>query len=124
MKKPRKPKPTEPSLRDKLSHEFLRAFESDFEAFGVEAIKALREKSPEKYSEIAARLIATTEPKSDSIDFNSANSLQEIALKLLQSVGVNEFEATDNMIQAAIEANDNFIARLMAIRDEAQGAMQ
>jgi hypothetical protein len=61
--KPRKPKASEPSLRDKLSQNFLSAFESDFKQNGVAAIESLRQKSPEKYAEIAARLIAATEPK-------------------------------------------------------------
>lgn len=52
------------------------------------------------------------------IDFNTANSMQDIARKLLQSVGFNEPD--DVSVQAAIEANDAFIAQLEAIRDSAQ----
>jgi hypothetical protein len=55
-------KAAEPSLRDKLSAAFLQAIESDFAANGAAVIQDLRVKSPEKYAEIAARLIATTEP--------------------------------------------------------------
>src|SRR6476620_11238926 len=52
-------------------------------------------------------------------DFRQANSMQDIGRKLLQSVG---FASPDDIsIAAAIEANDNFIARLEAIRDGAQG---
>ncbi len=44
--------------------------------------------------------------------------MQDIGRKLLQSVG---FASPDDVsIQAAIEANDVFIARLEAIRDRAQ----
>jgi hypothetical protein len=44
--------------------------------------------------------------------------MQEIGRKLLHSVG---FAAPDDIsIAAAIEANDAFIARLEAIRDQAQ----
>jgi hypothetical protein len=58
-------------------------------------------------------------PQSNHIDFNQANSMQDIGRKLLQSVG---FASPDDVsIQAAIEANDVFIARLEAIRDRAQG---
>jgi hypothetical protein len=54
-----------------------------------------------------------------SVDFSSANSMHEIGLKLLQSVG---FALPDDAsIQLAIEANDVFVARLEAIRDAAQG---
>jgi hypothetical protein len=54
----------------------------------------------------------------DPTDFASAKSMQDIGRKLLQSVG---FALPDDAsIQAAIEANDAFIARLEAIRDSAQ----
>src|SRR5262249_44596311 len=53
------------------------------------------------------------------IEFNSAQSMQHIGRKLLQSVG---FASPDDVsIAAAIEANDAFIARLEAIRDATQG---
>src|SRR5262249_36341384 len=52
-------------------------------------------------------------------DFSTANSMQDIGRKLLQSVG---FSSPDDVsIQAAIEANDAFIERLEAIRDGAKG---
>jgi hypothetical protein len=59
-----------------------------------------------------------TDAEPNKIDFNTANSMQDIGRKLLQSVG---FASPDDAsIQAAIEANDVFIARLEAIRDRAQ----
>jgi Terminase small subunit len=59
------------------------------------------------------------QPPNTSVDFSSANSMQDIGRKLLQSIG---FSAPDDAsIQAAIEANDAFIAKLEAIRDSAQG---
>ena len=49
------------------------------------------------------------------VDFNTAQSMQDIGKKLLQSIG---FASPDDVsIQAAIEANDAFIERLEAIRD-------
>src|SRR5262252_10841258 len=52
------------------------------------------------------------------VDFNTAQSMQDIGKKLLQSIG---FASPDDVsIQAAIEANDAFIERLEAIRDAAQ----
>jgi hypothetical protein len=54
-----------------------------------------------------------------SVDFSSANSMQDIGRKLLQSVG---FASPDDAsIQAAIEANDVFVAELERIRDATQG---
>ena len=52
-------------------------------------------------------------------DFSTAQSMQDIGRKLLQSIG---FASPDDVsIQAAIELNDKFIAGLEAIRDAAQG---
>jgi hypothetical protein len=84
MKKPPKNKSNaEPSLRDKLSQGFLKAFEEDFQINGIEAIQQLRKRSPEKFCEIATRLIAAHEPKSDG--FDQAKSAQELARKLLRA---------------------------------------
>ena len=112
----KKQKPSEPSLRDKLSENFMRAFEADFAENGVEAIKALREKSPEKYSEIAARLIAAIESKPDG--FSQCKTMEEIGRKLLQSVGGDDVEFIDEMIAEAVEANNKFVARLEEIRND------
>jgi hypothetical protein len=59
------------------------------------------------------------EPTTNQIDFQTANSMQDIGKRLLQSVGLSEPDSLS--IAAAIEANDVFIARLEAIRDGAQG---
>jgi hypothetical protein len=115
--KPKKPKGNEPSLRDKLSQNFLKAFESDFEANGVEAIEKLRMENPAKYAEIASRLIAATEPKAEG--FKACENMHEIGFKLLQQAGISEFDITEAMIQDAIAANDAFIARLQEIADQA-----
>jgi len=109
----RKPKTAEPSLRDKLSAHFLEAFEADFAAHGADVIEALRNKSPDKYADIAARLIAATEPPSDG--FESAQTMQEIGLRLLKSVGCPEGVATDDMIARAVELNDQFVADLTQV---------
>jgi hypothetical protein len=52
-------------------------------------------------------------------DITTANTMQDIGRKLLQSIGFKEPD--DVSIQAAIEANDAFIERLEAIRNRAQG---
>ena len=115
--KPRKPKTSEPSLRDKLSAAFLEAFQADFETNGVAAIEQLRLKSPEKYTEIAARLIAAREPQQEPKGIAGANSTEEIGMRLLQSIGI--VEPTTEQIEAAIEANNRFIEQLEGIRDKA-----
>jgi len=52
------------------------------------------------------------------IDFNSAQSLQDIGRKLLQSIGFKEPD--DVSIAAALVLNDTFISGLEQIRDKAQ----
>ena len=59
------------------------------------------------------------EQQPQATDFKEANSMHEIGRRLLQSVGFTEPD--DASIQAAIEANNSFIARLETIRDRAQG---
>src|SRR5262249_17213616 len=111
MRKP-KNKPNEPSLRDKLSTAYLAALEADFEANGVNAIQELRTKSPEKYCEIAARLIAATEPKTND-DYNQCESQFDIGRKLLQSIGFADPD--DSSVEEAVKAHDTFIEQLKAI---------
>jgi len=110
---PRKSKAAEPSSRDKLSKHFLEAYLADFSTYGVSVSEKLRERSPEKYIELAGKLVMTTEPPGEG--FESAQTMQEIGLKLLKSVGCPEGAATDEMIEQAVEANDEFVARLPAI---------
>ena len=114
MKTP-KPKPG-PRLRDKLSESFLRAFVSDFEDNGPDVIEKLRTRNPARYCQISAQLIAANEPD-DGLDFKSAKTMQDIGLKLLKSVGMPDAAITDELVQAAIDANNAFIAQLEAIRD-------
>jgi hypothetical protein len=72
-------------------------------------------------AEVRGLIIKNVNVNSDAIDFNQANSMQDIGRKLLQSVG---FASPDDAsIQAAIEANDIFVERLEAIRNAAQGLM-
>jgi hypothetical protein len=117
-RKTTKQKSSEPSLRDKLSDQFLRAFESDFSVNGVQAIEQLRVKHPEKFCEIATRLIAASEPKPNG--FDAVKSMSDMGKQLLLSVHCPEDIITDNMITEAIAANDVFVAALESIKDKAQ----
>ena len=118
--KPRKPKPTEPSTRDKLSASFLKAFQNDFETYGGETIEKLREESPSKYAEIAAKLIAAIEPRGEG--FDSCRTKEDLGRALLESVGFNDPD--DDSIQQAIQLNDKFIDDLQAIFRNAAEPLQ
>ena len=109
----RKSKSAEPSLRDKLSAAFLAAFQSDFEANGVNVIEQLREKHPDRYADIAAKLIAQAEPPPDPRDLSHCKSMEDIGIALLRGIGIEY--PTEEQIQAAIQANDRLMTELEMI---------
>jgi hypothetical protein len=109
----RKSKSSEPSLRERLSARFLKDFDEDYAAFGADVIKQLREKYPDRYIEQAARLIAQSEPPGGI--FDEAKTMRDIGIGLMKQVGVSEENITDPMIEAAIAANDKFVAELERI---------
>lgn len=82
----RKSKPKSSPL-DRLSANFLAALDQDFQEHGIEAIQKLREESPAKYSEVASRLIMSTEP-ADPLDMSKVQSREDIARLSLKSVGL------------------------------------
>jgi hypothetical protein len=112
----------EPSLRAKLSAAFLEALEMDFREHGKQVIERMRESHPERYCEVAAKMISTID-QPDPNSWESAQSMQDIGRKLLQSVGTPDDAITDQAIEDAVAANDEFIAKLELIRD-AQGSLQ
>ena len=115
--KPKKSKP-DVSLLDQLSAP-LRHFVTDFKTHGPNTLDRLRERNAEKYIELSIKLITliSTLRTDSGLDFKSAKSMQDIGAKLLKSVGVDEGQINDELIAAAIAANNEFIARLETIRD-------
>src|SRR5262245_66453830 len=110
--KTRKPKAGEPSLRDKLSADYLEAYQADFAVNGKSVIEELRTKSPEKYVEIAARLIAATEPRADD-GYENCQSQEEIGRKVLENIGLRDTD--ESSVEKAVKAHDVFIEQLRAI---------
>jgi hypothetical protein len=111
--KPKRPKPNEPSLLQELSGP-LRDFVADFKLHGKSALELVRQRSPEKYLELSTKLlplVAALNPgKSDFADCHSVN---DIGVKLLESVG---FASPDDAsIREAIALNDALIDGLQAI---------
>jgi hypothetical protein len=110
---PRNPSPQgTPRLR--LSASFLESLAKDFEKHRDEVIEALRKESPRAYAELVGRLIQTTDAP-DSKGFKDCNSQRDIALRLLVSMGMQESEITEQMIDEAAIANSNFVNRLEEI---------
>jgi len=118
MSRGRKPKP-ETSLLDQLSTP-LRAFVNDFAQHGEDVLKTVRERSPERYLELATKLaglVATLKPAADPNDLRLAQTSRELGCSLLISVGLPA--PTDEQIDAAVIANDRFVQTLEQIRDDA-----
>jgi hypothetical protein len=111
----------EPSLRTKLSQSYLEALEADFRLHGKAVIERMRERDPTRYAELAAKMIMTSEPPPDALDFSSANSMEEIGQRLLQSIGLAA--PTEEEIEQALAENEKFVAGLEAIRAKAEGGI-
>jgi hypothetical protein len=86
--------------------------ERDFEKNKDAVIEALRNGSPRAYAELLGRLVQTADPPATN-SFKDCNSMKDIGVRLLVSVGLTDPD--EAAIQAAIEANDTFVARLTAI---------
>src|SRR5262245_58153784 len=70
-------------------------------------------------AEVRGIIVKNGNPNPNNIDFNTANSMQEIGRKLLQSIGFKDPD--DVSVQRAVEANDLFIDTLQRIHQDAQG---
>jgi hypothetical protein len=70
-------------------------------------------------AEVRGIVVKNGNPNPNKIDFNTANSMQEIGRKVLQSIGFKEPD--DVSISEAVELNNRFIDDLRAIQQRAQG---
>src|SRR5262245_9209045 len=69
-----------------------------------------------------AKILNLDTPQTTQTDFKSAKSMHEIAERLLRSVGLASPD--EDLIQAAIKANDRFIAELEAIKARAENTIE
>jgi hypothetical protein len=104
-----------PSTRDKLSNAFVEALEKDWSEHGTEVIQQIRLDNPVKYGELIARLIPMDANLVSASNFSHCKLMEDIGRQLLLQVGVEEIAITPSMIQAAIAANDDLVARLEQI---------
>ena len=113
----KKQKPAEASLIDQLGGP-LKDFVNDFKEHGKTVLETVRAENPAKYLEMASKLAAlvvTLKPPQDG--FHDANTMEEIGLRLLKSIGMEEEDITPEMIAEAIAANEKFVAGLEEIRN-------
>jgi DUF438 domain-containing protein len=109
MKRAAKKPGEQPNLIDKLGDAFVKAFEADFQTHGVSVIEQLREKFPERYAELAVKIIAAAEQPAVPGDYSRCKSVEDIGRLLLQQVNVPEEVMDEEMVARAIEANEAFI---------------
>jgi hypothetical protein len=122
--KARKAKPTEPALIDELNKP-LRDIVNDIKAHGLDALQTVREKSPEKYLELATKLLPLVAALNPGVsELAEARSMEDIGVQLLRSVGLTDDQMDGELIAQAIAANDRFVAALEEIRDKSQGMIQ
>ena len=113
----KKQKPAEPSLLEQLGGP-LKDFVNDFKEHGKTVLEQVRQENPAKYLEMASKLAAlvvTLKPAQEG--FHDAKTMEEIGLRLLKGIGMEEEDITEAMIAEAIGANEHFVARLEEIRN-------
>ena len=104
--------------RRDLSNDFVQALAADWKEHGAATIEAVRQKTPDKYCELIAKVV----PKEMLIsadrratDFSDCSDMLEIGRRLLLQTGILEAAITDTMIEQTVEANSNFVDRLLLI---------
>src|SRR5262245_20742309 len=99
MKSREPSKASEPSLLDELSKP-LRHFGTDFKEHGADALKNVRETNPEKYLELSTKLLPLIMAlRPGASEFADCQSMEDIGMKLLKSVGLEEDQATPDIRQ-------------------------
>jgi hypothetical protein len=92
----------------------LKDIVADFKENGAAALESVRARNPEKYLELATKLLPLiVQLNPAGSDFSGRRSMQDSSTKLLLSVGITD--PTDEQIADAIKANDDFIKRLQGI---------
>jgi hypothetical protein len=99
MKRTTKKSGEQPNLIDRLGDSFVKAFEADFQVHGVRVIEQLREKAPDKYVEIGAKLIAAAEQPPSPGDYSRCKSVEDIGRLLLMQVDVLERCHRDSVVK-------------------------
>jgi hypothetical protein len=125
--KPRKAKNTnehEPSVRDRLASDFLKAFEADFRAHGIGVIELLRERAPERYAEVAVKLIAAAEQPGSTSPYAKAKSTRDFARILLMEQGLAEWQVSDHLVDQAVAALERHAAEVELIATQGGGDFQ
>jgi hypothetical protein len=105
--------------RHELSNDFVRMLSDDWQQNGKATIEKVREKMPDRYCELVAKVV----PKEMlvaadyvPVDINEPKTSKDIADHLLGDVGLSH--PSDRDRERALEAYDALIASLESIRDQ------
>jgi hypothetical protein len=103
--------------RHELSNDFVRMLSEDWKQNGKASLEKVREKMPDRYCELIAKVV----PKemliaSDQLpaDANGPKTSKDIADRLLADVGLDS--PSEDARKRALAAYDNFVATLEQIR--------
>ena len=104
--------------RHELSNDFVRMLSEDWQQNGKASLEKVREKAPDRYCELIAKVV----PKemliaSDHLPADANGPKKDIADRLLADVGLSH--PSDQDRKRALEAYDTLIASLESIRDQA-----
>jgi hypothetical protein len=114
----RKSSKTNHDPRHDLSNDFVQALAADWKEHGAATIEAVRQKSPDKYCELIAKVVPKEMLLSAdrrATDYSDCQDMQDIGRRLLLQTGILEAAITDTMIEQTVEANNIFLDRLLLI---------
>jgi hypothetical protein len=104
--------------RHDLSNDFVQALAADWKEHGAAAIETVRQKNPDKYCELVAKVVPKEMLLSAdrrATDFSDCQDTHEIGRRLLLQTGILDAAITDTMIEQTVEANADFVDRLLLI---------
>ena len=106
--------------RHELSNDFVRMLSDDWQQNGKAALEKVREKTPDRYCELVAKVVpkemliaADCSPAAP----NEPKTSKDIADRLLADIGMSH--PSDQDRERALQAYDTLIASLEYIRDQA-----
>ncbi len=93
----------------------MQALAADWKEHGAATIEAVRQKTPDRYCELIAKVVPKVSADRRAVDFSDCPDMQEIGRRLLLQTGILEAAITDTMIEQTVEANSKFVDRLLLI---------
>jgi hypothetical protein len=104
--------------RHDLSNDFVQALAADWKEHGSSTIEAVREKTPDRYCELIAKVVPkemlVSSDRSSKVDYSGLDP-EEIGKKLLVDIGMPELAITAGALEQSEAAYNAFLDRLQSI---------